>query len=155
LEGGALPVGAQRFLTVGLCTTLVALAVANESLGSMDKSREVFDQQRQAATEIEDTFGNDAKLASIGAPELLVLQHRTKPTPYAFISGGIDNYIHAHTPGGFEGWLRELEAYDLDVIATRGVKGTHERKLMNWLRSNYRKEQIGPWTLYVSNSINE
>jgi hypothetical protein len=159
LEGAALPVGAQRFLTVGLCISLVALAVANESLGTkhytMDDGREKFDQQRQAATEIENRFGSDAKLVSIGAPELLALQHRTNPTPYAFIIGGIDNHIDANTPGGFEGWIKELEAYNPDVIALGWTTGIHKEELMNWLRSNYREEQIGPWTLYVKNSIDE
>jgi len=159
LEGAALRGGTQRFLTIGLCISLVALATANESLGPMDKRREEFDQQRQAAMEIEDRFGNDAKLVSIRAPELLVLQHRTNPTPYAFMSKGIANHIDANTSGGFEGWLRELEAYNPDVVAIQGGGGTHagshNRELMNWLNSNYREERVGPWTLYVRTSINE
>jgi len=155
LEGAALPRGTQRFLTVGLCISLVALAVANEALGPMDTRREEFDQQRQAATEIEDRFGNDAKLVSIGTPELLVLQHRTNPTPYGFISRGIANHIDANTPGGFEGWVRELESYNPDVIAVEGRGSTRNRELMNWVNSSYREERIGPWTLYVRNSIEE
>jgi hypothetical protein len=175
LEGAALPVGAQRFLTVGLCISLVALAVANESLGTkhstMDDLREKFDQQRQATTEIENRFRSDAKWVSISAPELLALQHRTNPTSYAFIGFGIDNYIDANTPGGFEGWIKELEAYNPDVIAFgERPQGMHTEELMNWLRSscreeqigswtvcisNYRAERIGPWTLYVRNSIDE
>src|SRR5829696_4008409 len=175
LEGAALPVGAQRFLTIGLCISLVALAVANESLGTkkstMDGLREKFDRQRQAATEIENRFGSDAKWVSISAPELLALQHRTNPTPYAFISFGIDSYIDANTPGGFEGWIKELEAYNPDVIAFGDrPQGMHTEELMNWLRSscreeqidswtvcisNYRAERIGPWTLYVRTSSDE
>jgi hypothetical protein len=162
LKGTALPNGALRFLTVGLCISLVGLALANESIGAihtkMEDLREEFDQERQAATEIEDRFGNEAKFVSLGAPELLALQHRTNPTPYAFFVKGIDNHIHANTPGGFKGWLRELEAYDPDVIALGPkIRGSHTRELKKWLKnSNYRKEEIeGPWTLYVKNSIDE
>jgi len=156
LEGAALPGGTQRVLTIGLCIALVTLAVTNESLGPMDKRREEFDQQRQAAMDIEDRFGSDAKLVSIRAPELLVLQHRTNPTPYAFMSKGIANHIDANTPGGFEGWLRELGTYNPDVIAVQGGggihAGTHNRELISWLNSNYREERVGPWTLYVRTS---
>ena len=143
-----------------MCVFLGGLALANESIGTTDTKmgdlREGYDQQRQAAMEIEDRFGNDAKLVSVGAPELLALQHRTNPTPYAFFVKGIDNHIHANTPGGFEGWLRELEAYDPDVIALGDKKnGSHRRELKKWLNRNYSEEQIGPWTLYVKNSIDE
>jgi hypothetical protein len=160
LKGAALPNRTQRFLTMGLCISLVVLALANESIGTIDTKmedrRQEFDQERQAATEIEDRFGNDAKLIFLGAPELLALQHRTNPTPYAFFVRGIDNHIDANTPGGFKGWLRELEAYDPEVIV-RGSKihGSHKRELMQWLNSNYREERIGPWRLYVKNSIDE
>jgi len=156
LEGAALREGTQRFLSIGLCISLVALATANASLAPMDERREEFDQQRQAAIQIEDRFGDDVKLVSIRAPELLALQHRTNPTPYAFMSPSIANYIDANTPSGFEGWLRELEAYNPDVVAVHGAEGTdagtHDRELMNWLNSKYREEQVGPWTLYVRTS---
>jgi hypothetical protein len=161
-EGAALPLGAQRFLVVGLCVFLVALAVANESIGTigttntkMDDRREIFDEQRQAAIKIEDRFGHDAKLLSIGAPDLLALQHQTNPTPYAFFKVGIDNYIDAYTPGGFEGWLSELEAYNADVIVfeDEDTSGAHKQELMKWLNSNYHyhEQQVGPYKLYVRN----
>src|SRR3954467_7893585 len=62
------------------------LARTDASLGTMDHAREEFDQQRQAALETEDRFGNDAKLVYISVPQLLVLQHQTNPTPYAYIA---------------------------------------------------------------------
>ena len=159
-KGAALSVGAQRILILGMCLFLGGLALANESIGTTDTTmedlRELYDQQRQAAMEIEDRFGHNAKLVALGAPDLLALQHRTNPTPYAFFDKGIDNHIHANTPGGFKGWIRELEAYDPDVIV-RGSKlsGSHEPELKEWLESNSHEEQVGPWTLYIKNSIDE
>jgi hypothetical protein len=156
-EGATLRGGTQKFLTVGLCVSLVALAVTNPTADAkMDDLRAKFDQQRQAATEIENRFGSDVRLVSINAPQVLVLQHRTNPTRYGFILRGIDPYIHATTPGGFEGWIRELEAYNPDVVVLGNPRGPHvEKELMDWLNSNYHREAIGPFTLYVRNSIDE
>ena len=170
LQVGATPLGGmQSLLTVGLCVSLVALALANTSFGSQaNELRQGLNQQKEEIADIEDRFGSDVKLISIDAPEVLVLQHRTNPTPYAFIVMGIDNHIDANVPGGFEGWVRELEAYDPDVIALRrsedgtsvnlGVAGARKQELMNWLDSNYHLERAGAqghggWPLYVRNTI--
>ena len=116
-------------------------------------------QQREGALKIEDRLGEDAKIASINSPQVLVLLHRENPNPYLFITAGIDRYIEAKEPGGFEGWLRELEAYDPDAIAffgegqyvlpTTDLTTEHYQGLVNWLNSRYHVEKIGPWWLYI------
>ena len=159
---GALLPGGARLLTVGLCAILTTVAVLG-SLVVVDPARGVssldteerppgpndLDYQRQAASKVQERFGEDAKVVSIGAPQLLVLLHKTNPNPYAFIIRGIDDQIAVETPGGFEGWIEDLEAYDPDVIAFGRTSGTHSPMLLNWLESRYKKEKIGPWTLYV------
>ena len=160
-NGVAIP-GGTRLLTVGLCVALTAVAVLG-SLVVVDPARGVstldteerppgpndLDYQRRAAYEVQMRFGEDAKVVSIGAPQLLVLLHKTNPNPYAFIIRGIDDQIAVETPGGFEGWIEDLEAYDPDVIAFGRTSGTHSPMLLEWLESRYDKEKIGPWTLYV------
>jgi hypothetical protein len=101
------------------------------------------------------------KLVSIGSPQVLVLLHRTNPNPYLWITAGVDREIEAHTPGGFEGWLRELGAYNPDVIAFFGegqsllptdtLTSEHRQELRNWLYTHYHVEKVGPWWLYVKN----
>ena len=159
---GALLPGGTRLLTVGLCAALTAVAVLG-SLVVVDPARGVssldteerppgpndLDYQRQAASKVQERFGEDAKVVSIGAPQLLVLLHKTNPNPYAFIIRGIDDQIAVETPGGFEGWIEDLEAYDPDVIAFGRTSGTHSPMLLDWLESRYDREKIGPWTLYV------
>ncbi len=159
---GTLLPGGTRLLTVGLSSTLIAVAVLG-SLVVVDPARGVssldteerppgpndLDYQRQAASKVQERFGKDAKVVSIGAPQLLVLLHKTNPNPYAFIIRGIDDQIAVETPGGFEGWVEELEAYDPDVIAFGRTSGTHSPMLLDWLESRYEREKIGPWTLYV------
>lgn len=144
--------GVPTFLTIVLCMGLIAQAWINVGF-----SRERgLDQQKQAALEIERRFGNDAKLASIGVPEVLVLLHRTNPTPYAHMGRGFDRWIHDNTPGGFEGWLQELEAYDADIIAYKVTRASvHIHKLKRWLKSRYHREQVGPWRLFVRDSLDK
>jgi len=139
-----------RFLSIGLCIALTALAWSN--VLRYGAGAYALDDQKQAAAEIEQTLGDDGRLLCIGVPEILVLLHRTNPTPYVFIEAGIDHRIHARTPGGFAGWLEELKAYDPDVIAfDEDTYGTYIPELMRWLRSEYHREKVGRWVLYVRN----
>ncbi len=154
-EKPALPGGVGRLLTLGLCAFLVVLAAVNALAGINDRLRSGFAAQKRATAQIEERFGRDAKLVSIGVPQVLVLSHRSNPNPHAFIGAGIDQYIHANTPGGFEGWLRELQEYDPDVIAFGKTKGVHKQELMSWLRSRYHEERVGPWRLFVKNTLDK
>ena len=62
---------------------------------------------------------------------------------------GIDKKIDVTTPGGFEGWLEELERYDPSVIALGRTGGEFAPMLTNWLESHYRKTIVGDWILFV------
>ena len=141
---------APRFLSIGVCIALTALAWSN--VLRYGPGAYTLDDQKQAAIEVENRFGNDARLLSIGVPEILVLLHRTSPTPYCYIGEGIDRLIQRRTPGGFAGWLEELKAYDPDAIAfDEDTYGTYIPELMRWLRSEYHREKVGRWILYARN----
>jgi hypothetical protein len=120
-----------------------------------------LNQQREGALEIRDRLGEDARLASIGSPQVLVFLHQKNPNPYLWMTAGVDRRIDARTPGGFEAWIRELEASDPDAISffgegqslfpTSNLTSEHRRELKSWLYTRYRAEKIGPWWLYVKN----
>ena len=154
--------GAARSLAVTACVALTAMAVVSSlitiDLGARASSLATdergaaagdLDYQKRAAYEIQERFGPDAKVVSIGVPQVLVLLGATNPNPYAFVIRGIDQQIADETPGGFSGWLRDLKAYEPDVIAFGDTSGPHERKLVRWLGAHYQVDEIGPWTLYV------
>jgi hypothetical protein len=105
-------------------------------------------QQRAWAEEAVARYGGE-RVVSIGVPEALVLLHRSNPNPYVFVINGIDNRIDATTPGGFEGWLDQLAAYDPDVIFYGSTRGRFAPRLETWLESRYRRVTVGEWTLYV------
>ena len=135
----------QKLCFLLLCAILVVSAVLNYRA----KAENELEEQRQWAQQVEHQFGTDAKIVSIGVPQILVLLHRTNPNRYLFLGAGIENKINATTPGGFEGWLEELERYDPSVIALGGKRGKFEPMLTNWLESHYRKIKVGEWTLFV------
>lgn len=137
----------QKSIFIGLCMILFAAAWF-----SIRFSRENgLDKQRQVAMQIESRYGRDVKLVSIGVPQLLVLLQRTNPNRYVFIDRGIDNHIHANTPGGFAGWLNQLEAYAPLLIAFGNTRGQHRAELVAWLDARYHPEEYEGWTLYVRN----
>ena len=140
-------------IAVAVVGSLVVVDPASgvSSLSEEDRPPDQRDleYQMRAAEKIKQRFGEDAKVVSIGAPQLLVLLNKTNPNPYAFVVRGIDCQIAVQTPGGFEGWLRQLETYDPDVIALGQTDGQYATMLLNWLKVRYQKEEIGPWTLYV------
>jgi hypothetical protein len=149
-------------LSVALANTLDAVS-ANAAYRLTGTTVDLH-QQREGAAEIEDRFGEDAKLVSIGSPHVLVFLHRENPNPYLWISAGVDQHIEDETPGGFEGWLEELEAYNPDAISflakgqtlfSQQLTTEHRQELMSWLNSSYHTEKIGPWWLFVKNSPDE
>jgi hypothetical protein len=147
-------------LTVALANTFDEVsASAADRLKGTDIS---LNQQREGALEVEERLGEDARLASINSPQVLVLLHQENPNPYLWLTAGVDRAIEGRTPGGFEGWIRELEASDPDAIAffgegqsltaTSHFSPEHSHAFYDWLRPRYQAEKIGPWWLYIRNS---
>jgi hypothetical protein len=145
VDKAKLPQSTPRFVTAGLFIALFASTMTT----IYATPRSGLDDQLQGAVQIEEQYGEEVELLSIGAPELLALLHRTSPTRYVFVTTGVDQHIEANVAGGFEGWLRELAGYNPDVIALGRTRGEYSEQLMSWIRAGYEEEQIGPWTLYA------
>lgn len=155
-----------RVLTAVLGAILLTIALTNtwdeiNSASAQKLTGTTIDlpTQREGAQQIQERFGEDARFASVNAPQIMVLLHQTNPNPYLWITAGVDNLIDARTPGGFEGWLQNLDAYDPDAISFFGegqslLPSSHlpaERRQVwdSWLDSNYQAEKVGPFWLFV------
>ncbi|MCK5505030.1 MAG: hypothetical protein KAJ10_07690, partial [Thermodesulfovibrionia bacterium] len=128
-----------------ICAILVGSAAMNYRM----TSKTGLKQQRQWADQLKSQLGKESKFLSIGRPSILALLHMTNPNRYLFIVYGIDNHIHANTPGGFYGWLKGLEKYNPSMIALGKTGGRYKDQLLNWLHTHYRKTTLGEWTLFV------
>ena len=135
----------HKLVPVTLCLLLVTASALEYRRNA---NRELRDQ-RTAARALESEFGSGIRIISISAPELLVLMNRTNPNRYIFIASGVDNLIDARTPGGFDGWLQQLEDYNPDVIAFGPATGRFSLRLVEWLKSRYSERSLLEWKLYV------
>ena len=152
-----LPVGAV--LALGLLLAAVANTPVIQGTANQKPS---LAAQRESARAIQQRFGEDARLISINAPQVLVLLDQENPNPYLFTTEGIDRIIAARTPGGFEGWLEDLEDYEPEAIAffaeaqrqmpSAGMTAKHKHQLYSWLGPRYHAEKIGVFWLYVKDS---
>lgn len=137
----------SSFLSMALVAGFIIIAVIN-GLRSQDYG---LAEQREAALGILEKYGEDVRLVTIGSPEVLVLLHRVNPTRYLFVKAGVDRLIQVREPGGFAGWIQELEAYEPEVIVFGRTLGDHIPQLRDWLKANYHEEQAGQWRLQVKN----
>ncbi|CAA9459689.1 MAG: hypothetical protein AVDCRST_MAG28-3036 [uncultured Rubrobacteraceae bacterium] len=159
-----------RLLSAILGAILLTIALANTwdevSAGPAQKLTGTtvdLPTQRAGALEIEERFGEDINIASINSPQVLVLLHRQNPNPYLWITAGVDQEIEASYPGGFEGWLQDLEDSDTGAISFFGegqsllpsslLTRENYKTLDAWLNPRYRAEQIGPFWLFVKKDL--
>ena len=141
--------GLSRRSATTLFAAICLVLVGGAALDYHETATDELDQQEAWAAQIVSEFGDDVKVLSIGLPEALVLLHKTSPEPYIVINGGIDNYIDATVPGGFDGWVARLEQYDARIVLFGATQGKHVPRLMQWLEDRYVRRTVGGWTIYV------
>jgi hypothetical protein len=129
---GRAAVGALAVLAVWSSGWILMDALGPARLGDQRRALAAFEQRHP-----------DARIASVGAPQAMVLLERTNPTRYGFVMRGIANHVEAHHPGGYEGWLAAL-ARDADVLlTTRSAAhemGPREQRWQAWLEQHYALE---------------
>jgi hypothetical protein len=170
LDSAIRRVQASRLLSIVLGAILLTIALANTSdevsaaaAYRLKGTNVDLTTQREGALKIEERFGEDIRLVSINSPQILVLLHRVNPNPYLWITAGVDQDIDARVPGGFEGWLQELDEFDPGAISFFGdgqsllpsshLTAENYQALDTWLNTHYRAEKIGPWWLFVKKEL--
>jgi len=69
-----------------------------------------------------------ATIVSMEAPQVLMLTHRTNPTPYQMFDHGFADYLGATYPGGLAGYLAEVQRIAPTYIVTQN------RFMPDWLK---------------------
>lgn len=105
-------------------------------------------EQRQWAATLNARLGKTDQLLSIGVPEALVLSGRTNPNPYVFILRGIGHRIAHRSPGGFDGWLHQLEKAAPSIVLVGETSDAFRPRIEDWLTSHYDRSDIGQWAVY-------
>lgn len=74
--------------------------------------------QRESVAAVLDQLPPDATIASVEAPQALVLTRRSNPTRHQMFSAGLQDYLDDTWPGGLDGFRRDLVAGNPDLIVT-------------------------------------
>lgn len=138
-------------LSAGAGALLLGAAVAS----NVEQRGSGLDAQAQAARTILARFGPDVRIISSYATQVLALTRRQGATPtfYPGLREEYDAHLEARYPGGFGGWLRQIKAYDPQLIVLGSARGRHGAELMDWMRARYRREKIGPWTVWIKHDL--
>lgn len=132
----------------GLCLLLGCLSAVK--LRVMRMAETSLPAQRAAIEEINRSFGADALMVSLGAPEVLVLRKVVNPNPYVFVLRGVDARIQDLTPGGIQGFLRTIDAQRPAYIVVGPLTGQYLKEFYAWIASDrFRNESFGPFVLLV------
>ncbi len=131
-------------LIAGVCLILLGLA----ALQNRARRDWGLEYQMKGAAQIMARFGPGLRVFARGVPQVLALTHTVSPTPYMNLSYVFD-VQESRMPGGFAGWLGQIEAWDPHIIPVEHIAGIHAQEFQAWLDARYIPEQIGPWKVYV------
>ena len=108
-------------------------------------------RQRAEARELLRLTGPHGTLYALGDPTPLVLAHQRNPDRFIYLGSGVAHWKVLHTPGGFAGWTREIQAADPAVITLGGwnPNGRWAVAMAHWLRGHYAKRHLGRQVVFV------
>ena len=140
----------RRQREAGAVVLLLAVAALAVSWARFAGARddELALQRADAAT-IASLLDHRGPLYAIGDPAPLVLTGRRNPSRYIYLGSGVDRWKTDHTPGGFEGWTRQIQAVDPAVVVMRTWHGDESDDMKRWLERSYRTFFLDRWEVFV------
>lgn len=135
-------------LALALAWALAATAFAGVS--SVTRRDHRLEAQRSAVAAALDVLPH-ARMASLNAPQPLVLAGRTNPSRYQMFLSGLDRYVSETWPGGLPGFTESLLRDHPQLVAV----GTPSRAWMRRaLRPDYTVVGAPPgWVWYAARSL--
>jgi hypothetical protein len=110
--------------------------------------------QRNTAGKIERLLDGGETLYALGNATPLVLTDRRNPSPYIYLSAGVDTWVVDHTPGGLSGWHAQIVADDPAIIVKGGPWGGEIADATErWLAREYPQIRVGGLTLFLKPSV--
>lgn len=135
-----------------LVGVVVALAVTSALASTLRERPDHLDKQRASVAAARSELPG-ATIASIEAPQALVLAHQRNPSRHQMFSAGLSDYIDDTWPGGLDGyrdWLVRRERPELVAV------GSMERRWIRRLRPDYTVVGEAPtWTWMARTSLGE
>jgi hypothetical protein len=132
---------------------LAAVLALSSAILYTTTSENGLEAQRVSARQVAELFPDDRQVASIGLPELLVLNGQSNPNPYAFVFGGVDRKIMEEWPGGIVGFVRDLADSGVEVIGVGQTEGDHRDLLFETIELYYKKHRFGYFDVYYRTKL--
>jgi hypothetical protein len=106
--------------------------------------------QQADACAVDRILGHGPGLYSLGDPIPLVMTERVNPDRFIYLQESVDLWKIDHTPAGFAGWTREIQADNPSVIVLQEWWGPQETDMKIWINSvGYRSRFAGDWHLFM------
>jgi hypothetical protein len=134
---------------VAIAATAVIAAIAWTQFSSDPAAGDVLAGQQAEAGQIQRLAGRHGTIYALGDPTPLVLTDRPSPSRFVFLASGVAAWEIARTPGGFPGWMREIQASHPAVIVVHSWRGPIEQRAAAWLHARYRSGFVGCWHVFV------
>jgi hypothetical protein len=132
-----------------LTATLVLALTAGSIALYRSTSERGLVSQRRAAEEVTRILGPQARVASIGVPQVLVLLRARNPSRYVMLDDGTERLIEDTHPGGIQGWLAHMERARPDVVTVAGLGLRRRNEVLRWLQTHYTYHRVGPWSFFI------
>ncbi len=133
-----------------VAAALVALALLGPTIVHVKfNPGEGLERQKQIAGEIVARL-DGGTLQCINAPAVLYIGEVRNATRHVIVSPPLLDFIDEHETGGVDGWLRDIEDSNVELIVnhTRPVR-THMPELEQWVLDNYRLwRTYEDWSVY-------
>ena len=108
--------------------------------------------QLSSACAADRILGRHGSMYALGDPVFLALTHQANPDRFIYLMSGVDEWKIKHTPGGLNGWLREIVD---DHPAVIGMGGWHDPAVLPQLLADlhaagYKTRYAGAWHLLLT-----
>ena len=152
LEAIRTRMSARTGLALMAAWCVLALGVSLENSIATRDHRLV--EQRASVSDVLRVAGPDATVLSVGAPQPLVLDHRTNPVRHQMFLTGLGQYVDDTYPGGLIGLADWIEAEEPTFITA------DHPTWYAWLRPTLEGEYVlvgeaPDWTWFVHRSVGE
>ncbi len=106
--------------------------------------------QQADACAVDRILGAGSGLYSVGDPIPLVMTQRVNPDRFIYLLESVDRWKIDHTPGGFAGWTRQIQAADPSVLIVEKFPSRYQDEMRAWAKSDgYQARFAGHWHLFL------
>lgn len=132
----------SKLIPVLALFVIVSLILASRRAYQTEPGQTLQDQYKEYQI-VADALGPDDKIYVHGAVEILVLLDRPNLNQYIYFDRGKDEYVNAHTPGGFKSIIGNMESQGPKIVCLSRLRNTS----YGWMLKEWAAEYYDPLPL--------